>query len=274
MIRFRAAGRQRPDFTDKVVLITGASTGIGRATAIAFREAGARVALAARSTEALETLARRLGGPKAASPLTVDVSDPQQCQRMVEQTIAEFGSLDVLINNAGMLVSGKFEHLQPGDMERQFAVNYFGVVYCTRAALPHLKQSRGAIVNIASVAGFFGLPTSGAYSASKAALISLGQTLYVELKPYGIGVVTVCPYFTSGAKLAEKGILREGGLHRSRRRQRAPGTQTTEQVAEAILRAAYERPRLVVLSPFGRLAWRLNRFAPWLTDALLTKIKN
>ncbi len=223
-----------------MVLITGASSGIGRAAAIAFREAGARVAVAARSTDELEALAETLGGPDVALPITVDVSEEAQCQAMVRRAVEHFRGLDILVNNAGMLVSGKFEYLQPGDIERQFAVNFFGVVYCTRAALPHLKQSRGTIVNIASLAGFFGLPTSGAYSASKAALISLGQTLHAELKPYGIAVVTVCPYFTSGAKLAEKGILRRGSLHHSRgRNRRAPGTQTAEQVAEAIVRAAY-----------------------------------
>ena len=265
-----------PDFTNKTVIITGASTGIGRATAFAFHDAGARLVLAARSTAVLEQLSTDLGGPERALPVTTDVSEPDQCQALIDRAVAQFGGVDVLVNNAGMVVSGHFEHLLPGDTERQFAVNFFGVVYCTRAALPHLKQSRGVIVNISSVAGFFGTPTASAYSASKAALNSLGQSLRAELKPYGIGVSTVCPYFTSGVQLAQKGVLREGSLHRSAKKQRKwrshpPGQQTSEQVAAAIVKAAEQRPRLVVLSPVGRLIWRLNRLAPWLTHWLLER---
>jgi len=270
-----------PDFTNKTVIVTGASTGIGRATAIAFYDAGARLVLAARSTAVLEQLSADLGGPDRALPVTTDVSDPDQCQALINRAVAQFDGIDVLVNNAGMVVSGHFEHLQPGDIERQFAVNYFGVVYCIRAALPHLKQSRGVVVNISSVAGFLGTPTASAYSASKAALNSLGQSLRVEFKPYGVGVSTVCPYFTSGAQLAQKGVIREGSLHKrslskSESKQRKwrshpPGQQTSEQVAAAIIKAAEQRPRLVVLSPVGRLIWRLNRLAPWLTHWVLER---
>ena len=270
-----------PNFANKTVIITGASTGIGRATAVAFHEAGARLVIAARSTDVLEQLSDSLGGPELTLPVTIDVSDPDQCQALIDRTVAQFGGIDILINNAGMVVSGHFEHLQPGDIERQFAVNYFSVIYCIRAALPHLKRSQGAIVNVSSVAAFFGVPTASAYSASKAALNSLGQSLRVELKPYGIGVSTVCPYFTSGAQLAQKGVIRDGSLHKrslskrslskSEKKQRKwqrhpPGQQTSEQVAAIILKTAEQRPRLVVLSPVGRLIWRLNRLAPWLAD--------
>jgi len=260
-----------PAFNDKIVIVTGASTGIGRATAIAFHDAGARLVVAARSTAELEQLSASLGGADRVLPVTTDVSDPDQCQALVDRAVTHFGGIDVLINNAGMVVSGHFEHLEPRDIERQFAVNYYGVVYCIRAALPYLKRSQGVIVNVSSVAGFFGVPTAGAYSASKAALNSLGQSLRVEFKPYGIGVSTVCPYFTSGAQLAQKGVIRDGSLHKSEKKQRKwqrhpPGQQTSEQVAEAIVKVAERRPRLVVLSPIGRLIWRLNRFAPWLAD--------
>ena len=264
-------------FQGKVALITGASTGIGRATAIAFRQAGARVVLAARSQPELEALATELGGPAWALAIPMDVADPAQCQALIERSVAHFGAIDILINNAGMIVSGRFEHLQPGDMERQFAVNFMGLVYCTQAALPQLKASRGVIVNVSSVAGFFGLPSSSAYAASKAAVNSLSRALRVELRRYGIGVVTLCPYFTSGAQLSQKGIIRQGSLHtpdaqgRSRSRQ-APGRQTTEQVAAAILRAAGQRPRLVVLSWPGQLVWRLERLAPGLIDAVIMRV--
>ena len=260
------------DFTDLVVIITGASTGIGRATAIAFAGAGARVALAARSADALAQLAAELGGPERAIAIPTDVSDPAQCERLIERTVAHFGGIDILVNNAGMIVSGLFEKLQPGDMERQFAVNFFGATTCTRLALPHLKARRGVVINVSSVAGLIGTPTSSAYSASKAAMNAWSRGLWVELQPDGVGVVTVCPYFTSGVQLAEKGILRGGSLHSTPKKpRRAPGTQTTEQVARAILKAARRRPRIVVLSPVGKLVWLIDRLFPWLTDWIMAR---
>ena len=261
-----------PDFTDKVVVITGASTGIGRATAIAFAQAGARVALAARSAEALAQLAAELGGSQRALAIPTDVSDPAQCQQLIDRTVEAFGRVDALINNAGMVVSGLFESLMPEDMTYQFAVNFFGAIHCTQAALPYLKASRGVIVNVSSVAGLIGTPTSSAYSASKAAMNAWARALWVEMQPYGVGVVTVCPYFTSGVKLAEKGILREGSLHSTpQKRRHAPGTQTAEEVAQAILKATHRRPRIVVLSPAGKLIWLLDRLFPWLTDWVMAR---
>ncbi len=260
------------DFDGQVILITGASTGIGRAAAIAFREAGARVALAARSADVLARLAEELGGPEWAIAIPSDVSDPVQCERFVAEAAAHFGRVDALVNNAGMVVSGLFEHLQPGDAERQFQVNFFGALYCARAALPHLKASRGVIVNVSSVAGLIGTPTASVYSASKAAMNAWARALWVELKPAGVDVVTVCPYFTSGVQLAQKGVIREGSLHnRPGKERRAPGTQTAEEAAQAILRATRRRPRIVVLSWAGRLIWRLDRLFPWLVDWIMAR---
>ena len=259
------------DFRDQVVLITGASTGIGRATAIAFREQGARVALAARSADVLARLAEELGGPEWAMAIPTDVSDSAQCERFVAESVAHFGRVDVLINNAGMIVSGYFDKLQPGDAECQFEVNFFGALHCTRAVLPHLKASRGVVINISSVAGLIGAPTASVYSASKAAMNAWARALRVELQPFGVDVVTVCPYFTSGVQLAQKGILREGSLHnRPGQKRRAPGTQTAEEVARAILHAARRRPRIAVLSWAGKSIWLLDRLFPWLVDWTMT----
>ncbi len=260
-------------FQDEVFIITGASTGIGKETAKALAATGARVVLAARSGDLLAALADELGGPDRALAVPTDVSDRAQCEHLIAQTIAHFGRIDGLINNAGMVVSGLFEHLLPGDMEQQFAVNFFGAVYCTQAALPYLKQSRGVIVNVSSVAGLLAPPTSPAYDASKAALNALGRALWAELRPYGVGVVTVCPYFPSGVQLAQKATVRGGSLHAAGKPAvpRAPGSQTAEQVAAEIVRAARKRPRLRVLSPVGRLVWRLNRLAPWLVDAVYAR---
>jgi short-subunit dehydrogenase len=190
----------------------------------------------------------------------------------VQQAVEHFGQIDVLVNNAGMVVSGLFEHLQPGDAERQFQVNFFGALYCTRAALPHLKARRGVIINVSSVAGLIGTPSTSVYSASKAAMNAWGLALGVELRPHGVAVVTLCPYFTTGVQLAQKGILRPGSLHsRPGQRRRAPGTQTAEEVAREIVRAARRPRRIVVLSWAGRLIWRLDRLFPWLVDLVMAR---
>ena len=261
------------DFRDQVIIITGASTGIGRATAQAFRRAGARVVLAARSEDVLRQLAHELGGPEWAIAVPTDVSDATQCEQLVQRAVEHFGRIDVLVNNAGMVVSGLFEFLQPGDAEMQFSVNFFGTLYCTQAALPFLKQSRGVIVNVSSVAGLIGTPTTSVYSASKAAMNAWARALRAELRRYGVGVVTVCPYFTSGVQLAQKGILRQGSLHHrpGRPRRQAPGTQTADEVAQAIVKATHRRPRIVVLSWAGKWIWRLDRCCPWLIDWIMSR---
>jgi short-subunit dehydrogenase len=176
---------------EKVILITGASSGIGAALARQLAARGDKVALAARRREQLEAV-----GAKDALVIPTDVTKREQCHAMVEQTIKQFGRLDVLVNNAGMSMYSRFEDVQDFTIfERLIQINYLGAVYCTEAALPHLKQSSGLIVAVSSISGITGVPFRTGYSASKHAMQGFFDSLRVELMDSGVDVSMVSPDF-------------------------------------------------------------------------------
>ena len=170
-------------FHENVVIITGASSGIGRELAHQLAERGAWLCLAARDTDRLEAVAdlcAHRSGRAIAVP--TDVAQRQQCEDLVARTVEEFGRLDTLINNAGITMWALFEELQDLEpLERIMQVNYFGSVYCTYAALPHLKESQGRLVAVASLTGKAGVPTRSGYAASKHAMVGFFDTLRIEL---------------------------------------------------------------------------------------------
>src|SRR5574341_494142 len=176
------------DFHDNVVLITGASTGIGRALAYALAEQGACQSLAARNAEHLMAVAaecRQRGGKAIAAP--TDVAERSQCENLIAHTVQEYGRIDTLVNNAGISMWAKFaEVTDPAVFDQIMQVNYMGSVYCTFYALPHLKQTRGRIVGVSSVAGKNGVPTRSGYAASKHAMVGFFDTLRIELAEDGI----------------------------------------------------------------------------------------
>jgi len=181
---------------DKVVLITGASSGIGRATALRLSGLGARVCLAARNREALESAAgeiAKLGG--AALVVATDVTDSEQCRQAVESAVAHFGRLDILICSAGLSMRSYFEGSSLEALERVMRVNFFGTLYATHFALPHIKQSRGSLVAISSLTGKRGIPSYAMYGASKFAIQGLYESLHLELGRDGVHVGVVSPAF-------------------------------------------------------------------------------
>ncbi len=177
---------------DRVAIITGASTGIGEALARLFAAEGARVALAARSQDKLRRLAAELGEERALAVPT-DVADPAQVERLVARTVERFGGVDVLVNNAGIGLYSRLEDTDWEHFRQMWEVNFFGALRLTRAALPHLKQRRGTVVNISSVAGKVPLPYMGSYCATKFALNALSDALRMELAHAGVRVVVICP---------------------------------------------------------------------------------
>jgi NAD(P)-dependent dehydrogenase (short-subunit alcohol dehydrogenase family) len=181
---------------DKVVLVTGGSSGIGRATALRLAGLGARVAVAARNRAALEEVAAeaaRLGGQALAVP--TDVTDAGQCRRAVEDTVARFGRLDVLLCSAGVSMRAYLEGSDLAALERVVRVNFFGTLYTTYFALPHVKRSRGSLVAISSLTGKRGIPSYAVYGASKFAVQGLYESLRLELGRDGVHVGVVSPGF-------------------------------------------------------------------------------
>jgi meso-butanediol dehydrogenase/(S,S)-butanediol dehydrogenase/diacetyl reductase len=180
-------------FADKVCLVTGAASGIGRATAQRLASEGATLMLADINAEGLEETRASLPDGVRAEVAVFNATDDDSCRRMVAQTIETLGRLDVLCNIAGMSRSAKFLDLKREDWDRMFAVNTTSLFVITQAALPHLIQSRGNIVNMASASGRVGAPYFSHYAASKAAVISLTRSLAVEFSKEGVRVNCICP---------------------------------------------------------------------------------
>src|SRR5262245_19247585 len=248
--------------TDKTVIITGASAGIGAATARAFSAAGAHVVLAARDRDKLEQVARELPGRALVVP--TDVADQQAVESLVEETVAAFGGVDIAINNAGVGLAAPIAELAAADFQRALAVDLFGPLALTQAVLPHMrKRGRGQLIYVSSVVGLRALPYLGGYAAAKAALDRLTESLRVELRGSGIAVTLVRPGTTRTG-------FREHRLGSGRERRRVNARAATpEQVAQAILRAAEREPRVAYVSWGDRLTVLLSLLAPRLADWML-----
>jgi short-subunit dehydrogenase len=180
-----------------VVVVTGASSGIGWETALAFAKAGATVVGAARRKDRLDQLASAIeqNGGRALS-VECDVSDFEQVESLRRSVHEAFGRCDVLVNNAGVPGGGPFTKLSVEQIERVVRINYLGVLYCTKAFLPGmLEAGRGHIVNVASLAGRYAVPGSSVYSSTKHAVVAFSEALYYEVAPQGVRVTTVNPSF-------------------------------------------------------------------------------
>lgn len=186
------------DLRGAVVVVTGASSGIGEASAVRFARSGSRVVLAARRLERLEALAEGIGS-RGGEALAVrcDVTEDAEVAALVERTLAAFGRCDVLVNNAGIPGGGPFRELTPEQVDRVVRVNLLGVLHVTKAFLPSmLERGRGHVVNVASLAGRFATPGSSVYGATKHGVVAFGESLFYELEPLGVLVTTVNPGFT------------------------------------------------------------------------------
>jgi len=257
-------------FRDQVAIITGASSGIGRALAVQLARQGARVALAARRAELLEQVAgecRQAGGEAFAIP--TDVADESQCRVLVERTIAAYGKLDMLVNNAGLAVIARLEDYSDLSLFRHtMDVNFYGAVHCTYHALPHLIRSHGRVVAVSSLGGKAPLPYNSPYIASKFALHGFFDSLRIELLRHEVSVTLVCPYWVvtgfHEAQMDKDGVPRGSGG----RAIYAKNMMTAERCGEIILRAASHRQREVLMSPGRLIAW-LKLLAPGFLDRMM-----
>ncbi len=254
-------------FHQKRFLVTGASSGIGRALALELARQGAQLALAGRDATRLdEAVAAAVAAGGAAIPLRADLAESGAPEAMVEQALAALGGLDGLVNNAGFGVTAEIGALPPADFERLFAVNVFAVVAATRTALPALRESRGLVVNVGSVVGRRGLPAIGAYCMTKAAIGSFSEALRAEEARHGVHVLQVEPGLTA-TRFAENRVIH--GDHP--RHYRSAFTLTAESAAARIARAMARRRDRLVLGLPGRLMILANGVAPWLLNRLLAR---
>jgi NAD(P)-dependent dehydrogenase (short-subunit alcohol dehydrogenase family) len=243
----------------KVAVVTGASSGIGEATAMELAARGASVVLASRAVGRLEGLRREISASGGAA---LDVSDRGSVEAMVWRAVGEFGSLDVLVNNAGLGLSGRISEVRPGDVRHVFEVNTVGPLNCIQAALPHMGEG-GRIVNVSSVVGKRAIPKVGAYCATKSALNALSDALRVELARRKITVTSVYP----GTTLTS---FRENSRRtKSEKRGWRPKGVSPERVAEKIADAAEKGPRDVYVTLPDRLFVAGVTLFPGLADRVL-----
>jgi short-subunit dehydrogenase len=255
-------------YTGKTIVLTGASQGIGRALALKLAEDRPRLVLAARDAAALEAVAAECGA-KGADTLVVptDVADEAQCRRLVEQARERFKVIDVLLNNAGIGMIARFDEMQDlAVYERLMKVNYLGCVYPTFYALPHLRESRGQIVVMASLAGLTGVPTRTGYAASKHAVIGFFDSLRIELQGSGVDVTVVCPYFVRSE--IHKRAAGGDGQAIGTTSMKEDWIMTAEECATRTIAAMARRQRMLVFTAKGKLGRFIRLLAPGFVDGL------
>ena len=256
-------------FERKVVVVTGGCAGIGRALVMRFAQAGARLAILDLQEAALESLVQHLGDHLGceAIGLVCDVADAQAVQQSMRLIEERFGGIDLLLNNAGITHRSTFAETELAVFQRIMAVNYFGAVHCTKAALPGLISRRGQVIVLSSLSGFAPLLYRSAYNASKHALHGLFETLRAELKGSGVHIMLVCPGFTA-TDLRKNALVGDGSV--TQQPPLAIGKVASAQdVAEAIYQGALRRRRLLVLSNVNWRARLLARFFPRLFERVL-----
>ncbi len=255
-------------FTDKVILVTGGTDGIGKALVNELMRQGAKVVACGRNYDKLYQLQTIYAG-KPLLALSADVSNESDCKQLVQQTIKIYGRLDVLINNAGISMRALFSETSLETLHKVMDTNFWGAVYCTKYALPYLTKQKGTVVGISSIAGYRGLPGRSGYSASKFALQGWMEAIRTELMDTGINVMWVCPGFT-------RSNIRNVALNKDSQPQgETPlderSLMSPEECASHILTAVEKRKRTLILTRQGKETVLINRFLPSFTDKWVHK---
>ena len=256
---------------DKVVIITGGTSGIGRALAFEFGTKGCKVVITGRNADALrDTYNDLVANGVDIHSVVADVTNPGDNKRMVEETINTFGRIDVLINNAGISMRAIFEDVDVDVIRKVMDINFYGAVYATKYCLPHIIRNRGSIIGISSIAGFRGLPARTGYSASKFALNGFLESLRTELLKTGVHVLTACPGFT--ASNIRKRSLTQDGSSQGESPRAEEKMMSAEECAAHIYRATLRRKRTLVLTMQGKLVVFLNKWLPSLADRIVYNV--
>lgn len=250
---------------NKVVVITGASSGIGLACAREFARAGARLSLAARNEEKLQTLSEELQ-ERGSEVLVVptDVTREDQCKTLIDKTVERFGRIDVLICNAGISMRARFIDLDLSVLHRLMDTNFWGCVYCTKYALPYLLESRGSLVGVSSISGFVGQPARTGYSSSKFALNGFLDTLRAEHRRDHLHVMVFAPGFTS-SKVRFNALTADGSPQGASPRAEDK-MMSAEKAAAKMLRGVRQRKNRMVLTLEGKVAVFCSKFMPGLVS--------
>jgi short-subunit dehydrogenase len=253
---------------NKVVIITGASSGIGLACAREFCKKGSKVVLAARSFNMLLDIIHEIdkdGGCTLA--VKTDVTVESDCENLIARTVEKFGRIDILVNNAGISMRALFDDVETSVLRRVMDVNFWGTVYCTKFALPYIQKSKGTIAGISSIAGFHGLPARSAYSASKFAVHGFLESIRTENLKKGVHVLVLAASFTSSNirlnALDARGNP-QGDTPREEEKLSSP-----ERVAKNLLRAIRKKKRTRIMSFEGQLMVLFQRIVPVLTDFVI-----
>lgn len=255
-------------FKDKVVVITGATSGIGEACAEVFGREGANVVITGRNSEKLEQTAVKLRSKNIkVLAILADAGSEADNKRMAEETLSRFGRIDVLINNAGISMRALFQDIDLEVFRKVIDTNFWGTVYATKFCLPAILESKGSIIGISSINGYRGTPARTAYTASKYAMNGFFESLRTEVMNQGVHVLVACPGFTS-SNIRNNALTADGKSQGESPRDEAK-MMTPLEVAESILKATLKRKRDLVLTVQGKLAVFLNKWIPGIMDGMV-----
>ena len=257
------------NLSNKTVVITGASSGIGRSCAESFAKRGANVVLAARQYHTLCQIAQDLEKSYGIKALAVacDVAQENDCKQLMEQAIKAFGRVDVLINNAGISMRALFKDLDLVVIRNLMEVNFWGTVYCTKYALPELLKNKGSVVGVSSIAGYKGLPGRTGYSSSKFAMNGFLEALRVENLKTGLHVMLASPGFTA-SNIRNVALVKDGSSQ-GETSMNEEKMMSADEVAEIIVEGVINRKRTLIMTGQGKLTVFLSKWLPGLLDKLV-----
>ncbi len=256
---------------DKVVVITGGSSGIGKALAEVFGRNGSKILITGRNSQDLAVAVDHLRKQGIiAEGFSADVSREEDNRRMAEQAINHFGRIDILINNAGISMRALFEDVDLEVVKKVMDTNFYGVLYATKYCLPEIVKNQGSVIGISSIAGYRGLPARTGYSASKFALNGFLEVLRTEMLKRGVHVMTACPGFTT-SNIRKRSLTRDGLVQGESPRDEK-NMMSAEECARHVYQATVRRKKILILTMQGKFTVFLNKWLPGLTDKLVYNV--
>ncbi len=257
-------------FNNQVFIVTGASSGIGKAVALEAAKQGAKVVLAARNLEQLYIVAEEIIKIKSEFLIVqTDVSKIEDCKNLIQKTIEKFNKIDVLVNNAGISMRALFSEMKIEVFEKVMDINFFGTVYCSHFALPYLLKDKGTVVGVSSISGLTPLPARTAYSSSKYAMYGFLTTLRIENIKKGLNVLITHPGFTESNIRIH--ALTADGTEQGETPRHEDKMMTSEQVAIKILKGIRKKQKVQIMTAVGKITVFLNKLFPWWTHKLIYK---